>query len=268
MSEQAGGDQDGREQASGEQASGEQAGGDQDGGGQEQGEGAAEKQGETSEGQQRSDGEQGSEGKPSKSGAPQDSTSKANQDPKSQGSESQSGQPSDSGMDSESSSEAGQPQDASDQPSASSGQGSNGAGSGADTGEAAADLPPTPDPIDLEYAKKSTDMVLDYLEETRDQPDQELLEDLNWTEDDMQRFVDRWKSVRELDNANPNDPNAKSELTEALESLGMRPPTRATSQRREQADALRGLRDSGNRTPPPAAYQDAFDSFRRAIGSP
>lgn len=260
------GDEGSGEQGSGEQSAGEQGAGKQDGSEQQQGDTAKENAGETAEGKQGSDAKQGSDGKQSQSGTPQDAASKAIQDTKPQGSESQSGQANESGSNSKSSPQAGQPQDASNDPSASSGQGSNVAGSGADTGEAAADLPPTPDPIDLDYAKKSTDMVLDYLEETRDQPDQELLEKLNWSEDDMQRFVDRWKSVRELDNANPNDPNAKSELTEALESLGMRPPTQATSQRREQSDALRGLRDSGNRTPPPAAYQDAFDSFRRAIG--
>ncbi|WP_442507960.1 circumsporozoite protein- membrane associated protein [Novipirellula sp. SH528] len=271
MNEQASGEKGSGEKADGEQGSGEQDGSKQDGSkqdgsGQQQGDGGDKKAGETGEGEKGSDGKQGSDGNQSKSGAPQDASSKANEDMKSQGSESQSGQPNNSGSKSESSPESGQPQDASENPSASSSQGSNGSGSGADTGEAAADLPPTPDPIDLDYAKKSTDMVLDYLDETRDQPDQELLEKLNWSEDDMQRFVDRWKSVRELDGADPNDPNAKNELTEALESLGMRPPTRATSQRREQADALRGLRDAGNRTPPPAAYQDAFDSFRRAIG--
>jgi len=34
----------------------------------------------------------------------------------------------------------------------------------------------------------------------------------------------------------------------------------------EKADTLRSLRDSGNRRPPPPAFRDAFDAFRRAVG--
>ncbi|TWU20643.1 hypothetical protein Pla52o_45210 [Novipirellula galeiformis] len=188
---------------------------------------------------------------------------KSRDEAKSKGSDPQSGQPRDSASEPTPSSESGEPRR---QAPDGSGAGSNGSGSGADSGNAVDSLPPTSDPVDLDYAKKSTDMVLDYLNETRDKPDQDLLEKLNWTDADLQRFAERWKQVRELDQTGASDPSKQQELREALESLGMRPPTQATSQRREQADALRGLRDAGNRTPPPAAYQDAFDSFRRAIG--
>ncbi|TWU34489.1 hypothetical protein [Novipirellula artificiosorum] len=145
-------------------------------------------------------------------------------------------------------------------------QGSGGDGAGTEGGDETNDPPPPPDPVDLQYAKQATDMVLDYLEETRDEPDQALLEDLNWTEQDLRQFAERWKKVRNLDQANPIDPQTQRDFSETLESLGIRKPGKTTSQRREQADALRGLKDSGNRTPPPAAYRDAFEAFRRVIG--
>ncbi len=116
----------------------------------------------------------------------------------------------------------------------------------------------------MDYAKKATDMVLDYLEETRDTPDQDLLDQLNWSEDDLERFNDRWQKVRKMQN-NPI-PGKNQEIEDALKSLGLRTPTGQTNQIRESADSLQGIRDSGNRQPPPAAYRDAFDAFRRAMG--
>ncbi|MFK8111882.1 MAG: circumsporozoite protein- membrane associated protein [Rubripirellula sp.] len=141
----------------------------------------------------------------------------------------------------------------------------DGSGQGGDVGDPA-DAVQAPDPVDLEYAKQATDMVLDYLKETRDAPDRELLDQLNWTEDDLKQFAQRWQNVRDVSN---NDPSLEGdgELSDALRSLGLRPSVTDSNQKvRESADSLRSVRDSGNRKPPPAAYRDAFDSFRRAIG--
>ena len=107
-------------------------------------------------------------------------------------------------------------------------------------------------------------MVLDYLNETRDAPDQDLLDQLNWNEDDLKRFADRWQKVRKMQN--DSVPGKNQEIEDALRSLGLRTPAGQTHQIREAADSLQGIRDSGNRQPPPAAYRDAFDAFRRAMG--
>ena len=64
----------------------------------------------------------------------------------------------------------------------------------------------------------------------------------------------------------PAAPGEKRELEEALKSLGMRDRSGRTTEIRETGDSLRNIRDSGNRKPPPAAYRDAFDAFRRAMG--
>lgn len=177
------------------------------------------------------------------------------------------GQPSDSGnpadrsrdAQSQSESQAGQPakSNSNDQP----GTGGQGESLGGDSV-----LPP--EPSNAQYAKQATDMVLDYLDQTRDDPDRELLEKLNWTESDLQRFADRWQKVREL-SKNDQDPVQSREISEALKSLGLKPSTSESKNNiRESADPLRSLRDAGNRRPPPAAYRDAFDAFRRAAGRP
>lgn len=179
----------------------------------------------------------------------------------SSGEQSSSGNPSDAGSKSDAKSDPGANSDSqTSQSQPGTGEGKDGSGEGGDA-------PQPPDPVNLDYAKQATDMVLDYLDQTRDAPDRELLEKLDWSEEDLKRFHDRWQSVREMQQAAPTDPQANRELEETLNSLGIRPPsTDAPSTARDSADTLRRIRDSGNRKPPPAAHRDAFDAFRRAMG--
>ncbi|MDB4664583.1 circumsporozoite protein-membrane associated protein, partial [bacterium] len=140
----------------------------------------------------------------------------------------------------------------------------SGSGAGGDDKGEASESPIPPDPVNVDYAKKATDLVLDYLEENRDTPDQDLLDQLNWSEEDLTRFADRWQKVRKMKSNPTNGEN--QDMKDALKSLGLRTPDNTTNQVRESADSLKGIRDSGNRQPPPAAYRDAFDAFRRAMG--
>ena len=109
-------------------------------------------------------------------------------------------------------------------------------------------------------------MVLDYLETQRDAPDQELLDRMQWSDDDMRQFLDRWKKVRQSDSVEPGGPSAGRDVEDALRSLGLRPPGRATRRSQDGGDGTRGLRDAGNRNPAPPAFRDAFDAFRRGVG--
>ncbi|MGB7345022.1 MAG: hypothetical protein WBD20_12480 [Pirellulaceae bacterium] len=159
----------------------------------------------------------------------------------------------------------GQPQNNAAQNGNPQGGDSSAAGSDSGMGEAG-EGPLAPEAADLEYTKKATDMVLDYLEETRDAPDRELLDKLDWSENDLEQFAQRWKQTRQMDSP-AADPKQQNQLRDALESLGLRPPAGdASDVRREKADDLRAIRDSGNRRPPPAAYRDVFDAYRRGLG--
>ena len=53
------------------------------------------------------------------------------------------------------------------------------------------------DEANLDYAKKQTDLIIDKLDEQmkKKQLDEELLEKLGWSKDEMRRFVDRWKNL-------------------------------------------------------------------------
>ncbi|PHQ32517.1 midas domain-containing protein [Rhodopirellula bahusiensis] len=134
-------------------------------------------------------------------------------------------------------------------------------------GESEAELPKA-DPADMEYTKRATDMVLDYLDENRQDPDQNLLDRLKWTPEDLQRFRERWQNVKPIDQPGAAPNLDRSDVEEALRSLGMRAPKTMRSQSAPgEQDGQRGLQDSGNRRQAPAAVRDAFEAFRRGWDS-
>ncbi len=255
---QAGEKGQGGKQAGDKEATSKEAGADKEAGDKGKGDPSKPDPGSEADSQQGGDSSKRGSDEP---GDSKDSQTKASekspQDSPRDGSQSK---PSDSGP----SQQTGDPTSTSTPPQGTPTQAS-GDGSGTDEGAQAA--PPAASKPDLEYTKKATDMVLDYLKETRDKPDSDLLEELNWSEEDLKRFADRWQKVRELDKPGMPDAETSKDVEEALRSLGMRPQAAdAALQNQDQADTLRGLRDSGNRKPPPAAYRDVFEAFRLAVG--
>ena len=130
-------------------------------------------------------------------------------------------------------------------------------------GDDSLDNPQPPDEVNLDYAKQATDLVLDYLEQNRDQLNPELLEQLQWSEKELQDFLDRWSRIRELPKTSGE--SGVQELEETLKSLGLREPTTISTQKAENADSLRSINDGGYSQPVPPAYRDAFNAFRRAM---
>ena len=141
-------------------------------------------------------------------------------------------------------------------------EGNNGRPDSNGTGSQPAQQTVPPPPPDLEYTKKATDMVLDYLKEPRDQFDPELLNDLGWTEQDMRRFQQRWERVRQLDQPGA-DASDQQSFGDALRSLGLKPGRNAAKSNGLGTDGLRHLNDARTRRPPPPALRDAFEAFQR-----
>ena len=54
------------------------------------------------------------------------------------------------------------------------------------------------DDPNLEFARQKTDLALEYLKDqlNKGEPDQELLDKLGWTAEDMSRFVARWEEMK------------------------------------------------------------------------
>gem|GEM_PF-1343061 len=161
----------------------------------------------------------------------------------------------------ENSGKAGQPNpDAKDKQPGKSGGGS-GDGEGIATDSPDAIQPP--DPIDVEQARKATDLVLNYLNSQREKPDPKLLEQLDWNPEELRAFADRWSKIRRSDQTADGD---GKQIDEALRSLGIRSVENGRmGQATDTDDAVRGLKDAGNRTPAPSIHRDAFDAFRKNV---
>ncbi|MFM8253577.1 MAG: hypothetical protein ACKOBW_18475, partial [Planctomycetota bacterium] len=125
---------------------------------------------------------------------------------------------------------------------------------------------PEGDAVNLDYARRATDLVLDYLKDQKDKPDRELLDRLGWTPDELARFVDRWEKMKQASRDENRD--VKRDLDETLKSLGLRP---AADQRRSvgaTSDGQRGNRDAGARSEPPPKYRERFEAYRQGTTRP
>lgn len=119
---------------------------------------------------------------------------------------------------------------------------------------------PGADDPNLEYSRKATDMVLEYLKDQKDKPDEQLLDELGWTADDLRGFLDRWEKLKQSAN---EDPAARRDLDESLRGLGLRPQADKKRTGNLKSDDVRGMRESGIKSAPPSSYQEQFDAFKK-----
>ena len=120
------------------------------------------------------------------------------------------------------------------------------------------------DPANVEYARKATDLVLDYLkDQERKKPDQELLDELGWTPEQLKQFLNRWKSLKQDEDSADGETNAK--LDDALRSLGLRPTADRSRKATTQTSRINKIRDSGRRTQPPAKFRERYQRYLRSL---
>jgi hypothetical protein len=115
----------------------------------------------------------------------------------------------------------------------------------------------------MDYARRATDLVLDYLRDQQDKPDQKLLDDLGWTPDELRAFGERWQKLK--DGAR-EDARLRRELDESLRSLGLSPALDRKRAGSARSDDLRGLQESGVQSAAPPSYQEQFRAFRKSAG--
>ena len=118
---------------------------------------------------------------------------------------------------------------------------------------------------DLRYAEQTTDLVLDAFKKQlkTNSVDQKFLDDLGWTCDDLQTFVDRWEKIRtEAAQSGPAGDAAKKVLQERLRSLGLRPQQATNLGNSQGDDKERNLRQS-RRTVAPAEYRELFKAYQK-----
>ena len=134
-------------------------------------------------------------------------------------------------------------------------------GSGGQTGNTSgqsADQETDPEEANLEYTKKVTDLVLNKLEEQKFEPDQELLDQMNWTKQDLERFLKQWREMKAK--AAAGDKESQKAYAEALQSLGLRREIRGRQVDVKRDDPFQ-LNEDGAVDQIPAEYVDKFNSF-------
>jgi hypothetical protein len=87
---------------------------------------------------------------------------------------------------------------------------------------------------------------------------------MNWTKEDMQKFLQRWTEAKEQAKS---DPNKKRELDATLRSLGLRPSKSRERKIEDQDDDLKGLLEEGNRVRPPETLREKWEQYRKANGN-
>lgn len=218
---------------------------------------ASEKQSDSEKGAGSPKSQAGDESQPGESqpADPADETPPSNQ---SGSSESASGNPNGKGQDSQSpsnkSTKQGQP----------SGDGQSGTSQEADTTDPNAVA--TGDDANLEYTRKATDLVLEYLRDQKQEPDPELLDELGWKQEDVDKFVRRWDKMKQ--NAQGNDPVAqknKSKLDELLKGMGLESTDSTVRRTRNQDDRQRDNRNTGRQQKVPAELLNPFRAFQRGL---
>ena len=113
----------------------------------------------------------------------------------------------------------------------------------------------------LEHSRKATDMVLNRLEEERYDPDPELLDELNWSKEDLNQFLDRWNEMKRKAETG-NDPAAKRRYDQAIKSLGLSPDSGQRKVKGE-SDQKTGFKTDSAVNRPPPKVAPAFKAYLR-----
>jgi hypothetical protein len=122
------------------------------------------------------------------------------------------------------------------------------------------------DEANLDFARKATELTVQRLRDqlAKGQVDQDLLDRLQWSQQDMERWVSRWEEMfRRSEQRGKEGQAARKELDATLRSLGLRPHGAEVSGHRPD-DTARGMKE-GRRTQPPAEYRDQVRQYLQGV---
>ena len=124
----------------------------------------------------------------------------------------------------------------------------------------------TGDEANLEYARKATDLVLEYLKDQEQQADPELLKKLGWKQNDVDKFLKRWAQMKQnAQGADPAGQQGKTKLDELLKGMGLQAPTAEVRRGADRNDTQRDNRNTGRKRKVPANLLDPFRAFQRGL---
>ncbi|MEM7781989.1 MAG: hypothetical protein AAF623_01330 [Planctomycetota bacterium] len=114
----------------------------------------------------------------------------------------------------------------------------------------------------LDHARQKTDLILEKLAEQKNNPDPELLDKINWTKEELNEFVDRWKEMKAA--AESGGDREKRRYKNALKSLDFRPKDARRRVQQTQQDTS-GLNQDGVIDRPSPKVENDFNSFLRNL---
>lgn len=131
------------------------------------------------------------------------------------------------------------------------------------SGEGGGETPAVSEPVNVEDRLKATNLVLKQLQDDLDRGkvDQELLDKLGWTEDDMRRFTERLQQRLSTDDelADPGEAARARQFREMLKSLDLKASSRERLDAFEQKEATTDFSDLRERVP--QKYRGAFEKY-------
>lgn len=250
------GQQNTEEQASSEKGTGKP--GDSEGGGNPGGKGDENSAGQAA-GKQASGQDAGKPDKATGEKVPDSNSEKQNRQP-GEGAP-KSGSQSASGQKSKPQSQAGGPPGSS-KPGNNTGQVGNPTGSAGSSNRDGGG-PGSAEAADRIAAERAADLVLDYLDRQREQPDPDLLREVNWDKNDLNNFVDRWKQARQL--ASQGDDDAQQKWKELLTELQLGSGRGGSLGPMKRNDSFLQVSDSATRMEPPKALLKRWEAVQRAL---
>ena len=120
----------------------------------------------------------------------------------------------------------------------------------------------------LEYARKATNLVLKRLKEQidRGEVDQELLDELGWTEKEMEQFARRLEAQLNQSESSDDSPEAHARRLEFEETLKGLQLGSETAQRNSNAARIRRTRQiDARRLPVPAEYREQYEAYTKSL---
>ncbi len=121
-----------------------------------------------------------------------------------------------------------------------------------------------------EFARKASNLVLKKLRKDleRGEVDQELLDELGWKKEDMERFVKHLEQQL-ADTGEDNSPEAlarRRQFEETLKTLGLSSKTKLRKANRGKATRVNELGD--RKIAPPPEYQELFEEYTKDLAKP
>ena len=114
----------------------------------------------------------------------------------------------------------------------------------------------------LKYAKETTDLVLEKLKGQKQDPDADLLKDLNWTKEELQEFTKRWEQMQKK--ASDGNERDKKAFQNALKSLGLEDPSNALQKQELRDDGKSGYKESSSGRSVPSDFQNQFRAIQKS----